>query len=470
MTMPNVMMSQFCIINNREIAYHFHCEDETIKLLNQASTLKTYEIVKLINDKLHDFFHFDHLSLIELLPNKKGKQSAVFYRSFQKSAHNENWSKSRTNFELSSAILDVYNMLDTESDDIEIREIPNLREFIESTYSITADKIEELLTSPIENHKDVLLSPAFALLKDGYNSSLRIFFKAYKKIYMLQISNKEAGRIFQINRDKYEKLQMLITVLKTAFVKQDAIELLKRKLFREFEIGFTNWTRFTSSLTQIKHQVTGDHSWRCYLKAKPILNYLLKIKFEGLTLTNEEKEGIEILGAEIVSALVMLHDIGKMGLPDTLLNNSDALTKEEYDKIKQHPLLGKSVAVTAKEDLTDFLSNFDDTAKIQMRLSIIYDFLEDITGGHHEDFDGSGYPERKKGYEIPFLARLTRAIDTHDGALHSRSYQRAMTKDKLLNYLNNNKNTKFDSAIVDLIFLFSDEFDKIDQQYPDTAA
>ncbi len=456
--------------NGSEIVYHFHSENEIIKLLNQTSLLSVDEIYALINEKLKEYFSFDHFSLMELLTDKSAKACALMSRSFQEGEEMEHWSGKQSNFELSRAILNVCEILDNKSDDLEIREIPDLKEFVVCTHNIDRERLDSILTGAADGAEYLIRSPGIALLKAGYRSCLRIFFKTYKKIYMLQLSNRESGSFFNLDSLKYNKLQILISVLKTAFVKQDAIEALKQKLGREFEIGFSNWMRFTTSLTQIKHQVTGDHCWRSYIKAKPILDYVISTDFKGLAVSEKEKEGIRLLGSDIVSALIMLHDIGKIGLPDKILNNTDSLSKGEYEIIKQHPLLGKAVAVTAREDLTEFLSQFDDTEKIEKRLSFIYNFLEDITGGHHEDFDGKGYPRGSKGEEIPFLARITRVIDTHDGALHNRSYQKAMPKDKLLKYLEDNKNTRFDGAIVNIFLKFTDEFDRIDQEYPDTAS
>ena len=101
----------------------------------------------------------------------------------------------------------------------------------------------------------------------------------------------------------------------------------------------------------------------------------------------------------------LLHDIGKMGIPDSILNKPDKLTPEEWVIMRQHPILAKN-----------FLQD----------ISFLRD-ATDIPYCHHEHYDGSGYPRGLKGDEIPVSARIFSLADVYDSLTHDRPYRKAVT-------------------------------------------
>jgi putative nucleotidyltransferase with HDIG domain len=121
-----------------------------------------------------------------------------------------------------------------------------------------------------------------------------------------------------------------------------------------------------------------------------------------------------------------LHDIGKIGLPEGILNKPGKLTESEFDQIKEHPVIGERI-------LRPIIRN-------RIVLSAIR--------SHHERFDGGGYPDNLRGEEIPFLARIITIADCYDALTSTRAYRGAMSEDDALAILQDGMTTQFDPHLV----------------------
>ncbi|ABO51231.1 metal dependent phosphohydrolase [Desulforamulus reducens MI-1] len=138
----------------------------------------------------------------------------------------------------------------------------------------------------------------------------------------------------------------------------------------------------------------------------------------GLKLSEAEIQNIEY-GA-------LLHDIGKIGIPEVILNKEGKLDLEEYEKIKTHPDIGVKILQPV-------------------------DFLQSISGMihyHHERYDGNGYPKGLRGEEIPFEARIVSVADAWDAMISDRSYRKGMPPELALQELQNHAGGQFDSYMV----------------------
>jgi putative nucleotidyltransferase with HDIG domain len=129
---------------------------------------------------------------------------------------------------------------------------------------------------------------------------------------------------------------------------------------------------------------------------------------------------------EIVRTAALLHDIGKIGTYDTLLDKTGELTEEEYDLIKRHP--DKGVQILAPIN------------KLNPVLPVIRH--------HHERFDGRGYPAGLKGEDIPFLARVVCVADSYDAMTADRPYKAALSKDMAIEVLGKKSGSQFDGQVV----------------------
>jgi HD-GYP domain-containing protein (c-di-GMP phosphodiesterase class II) len=118
--------------------------------------------------------------------------------------------------------------------------------------------------------------------------------------------------------------------------------------------------------------------------------------------------------------------VGKISVPDAILNKPGKLTEEEFDSIKQHPVVGYNV------------------------LSHIEQLREALPGirHHHEKLDGSGYPDGLKGDEIPLAAKIIAVADVYDALTSSRSYRPAMSVDKALAILHEGEGNHFDPRVL----------------------
>lgn len=121
-----------------------------------------------------------------------------------------------------------------------------------------------------------------------------------------------------------------------------------------------------------------------------------------------------------------LHDIGKIGIRDDILLKPGRLTKEEFEKIKEHPIIG---------------------ANIVERLGL-WEQERQIIRWHHERFDGTGYPDGLNRNEIPLLARIMSVADVYDAISSDRSYRKRMPEDKILQIITEGAGTQFDPDIV----------------------
>lgn len=124
----------------------------------------------------------------------------------------------------------------------------------------------------------------------------------------------------------------------------------------------------------------------------------------------------------------LLHDIGKVNIPDSILMKPAKLTNEEYEIIKTHPVVGEE-AVKNVEGLGSSIS---------------------IIRSHHERWDGKGYPDQLKGNDIPLNARITAIADAFDAMTSSRSYRGALPVEEAYNRILQGEGTQFDPNLVDL--------------------
>jgi HD-GYP domain-containing protein (c-di-GMP phosphodiesterase class II) len=123
----------------------------------------------------------------------------------------------------------------------------------------------------------------------------------------------------------------------------------------------------------------------------------------------------------------LLHDIGKIGIPEAILNKKDELSEEEREQIKRHPLIGARI------------------------LSEVDEFYEPILGVkyHHERYDGTGYPDGLKGEEIPLIARVIAVADTFDAMTTHRPYRTSLPKEEVISIIQKESCRQFDPAIVE---------------------
>ncbi|MDX2505296.1 MAG: HD domain-containing protein [Gammaproteobacteria bacterium] len=136
-----------------------------------------------------------------------------------------------------------------------------------------------------------------------------------------------------------------------------------------------------------------------------------------------------------------MHDIGKIGIPDSVLRKPGALTYDEYEIMKTHPIIGGRI-----------LSG-SETSLLQM--------AKDIALNHHEKWDGSGYPNGLVGEEIPISARMVAIADVFDALVQDRVYKCALSIEKSINIMKKSRGTHFDPDLFDLFINLLEKFKNI---------
>jgi len=150
---------------------------------------------------------------------------------------------------------------------------------------------------------------------------------------------------------------------------------------------------------------------------------------------------------DILRMTAMLHDVGKVGISDTILKKPARFTPEEFDIMKTHTTLGANL-------FSNIETEFDRTAS-------------DIALSHHENWDGTGYPENPRGENISIFGRIVAVADVYDALSCKRVYKEAWEQDEVLTEIKKLSGTKFDPEVVDAFFKSLDIIRSISEKYPD---
>jgi len=201
---------------------------------------------------------------------------------------------------------------------------------------------------------------------------------------------------------------LFVSMALVTWVARDTWETNLKRLSESYELTLQGWAK----ALEYRDGETAGHSQRV----------------TGLTVTLARSLGIT--GDELtqIQRGAILHDIGKMAVPDSILQKPGSLTEDERQIMKQHPTL--AVGLIANIPF------------LKPALSIPHH--------HHEQWDGKGYPDGLKGEEIPLAARIFTVIDQWDALTSDRPYRKAWPKEKVVAYLQENAGRIFDPKIVDV--------------------
>lgn len=185
------------------------------------------------------------------------------------------------------------------------------------------------------------------------------------------------------------------------------------------------------TIGETRSQETGNHVKRVAEYSK-----LMAIKL-GLS----EKE------AEMIRVASPMHDIGKVGIPDAILNKPGKLTDEEFTQMKKHVEIGYNLLKNSKRAI--------------LKVASI------VAHEHHEKYDGTGYPRGLRADQIHIYGRITAFADVFDALCSDRVYKKAWPLEKVLDYFKEERGKQFDPLIVDLFFKHLEEFLVIRDRYQD---
>jgi adenylate cyclase len=194
------------------------------------------------------------------------------------------------------------------------------------------------------------------------------------------------------------------------------------------------------SLTEVRDAETGRHSRRTQQYAKLLAEHLSTHPRFRDYLTRER--------IDLLSSLAPLHDIGKVGVPDRILNKRGAFTPDELAEMRKHPVHGRDVLLKAEQ-------------QVGVRDDAILAMAKDIVYTHHERWDGTGYPEGLRGTEIPVAGRLMAVVDVYDAAVSRNVYLQPMSHEKAVDFIAAGNGTHFDPAVVEAFIQVADDFKNV---------
>jgi len=288
---------------------------------------------------------------------------------------------------------------------------------------ITAVNGKEALDVISENKPDLILSDIAMPLMDGFELCREIQLDESLRLspFVVMSTNSERGhmkRMLEIGAAAYIvkpfNIDQLVFLIEK--ILSDHFMLLlkeKERLDIERSAMLSSITSLSTAL-EARDAYTRGHS-----------EAVARIITGMIKLTGASDHDIE-------NAIIAgkLHDIGKIGVRDSVLLKPGKLTDDEYEQIKKHPTIGRDILKSVPS-----LSN-----------------VIDIVYHHHERFDGNGYPENLKGSAIPLWARITAVADTYHALTSNRPYRKGMTDEKAFQILNDIKGSQLCPDCVELFF------------------
>ena len=262
----------------------------------------------------------------------------------------------------------------------------------------------------VEEYKDI---PIIMLTADndrdtevrGFQAGVMDFIA---KPFVNEIMVQRVGRILELSRlQKNLEVEVQIQTQK-AEERRNQVEKLSEEVMKTL-----------ANTIDAKDPYTNGHSLRVAKYSKEIAKRAGKTKAE-------QKE---------IYQMALLHDIGKIGVPDEIINKDTRLTDEEFAKIRKHPAIGSDILKTIEE-------------------------IPDIMIGarwHHERYDGHGYPDGLAGTEIPEIARIIGVADAYDAMTSKRSYRNILSQEVVRGEIERGKCTQFDPVFADIMIQMIDE-------------
>lgn len=227
--------------------------------------------------------------------------------------------------------------------------------------------------------------------------------------------------------DKFDQLLLLIESGLKSIKQMDEIKKINEELSEskeQLEQSYLDMVETLRKAVEAKDSYTRGHSDR-------VSEYSVLIG-KKLGLSEEQIRILKVGG--------LFHDIGKIGVPDSILLKPGKLTDDEYSEIKNHPSIGAHILGSA---------------------TVFRDIIP-IVKHHHEKYDGNGYPSQLKGEEIPYLARIAAVADTFDAMTSRRSYRNAIELQEVKAEIKRCEGTQFDPQIAEIFLrILEEDFNKI---------
>lgn len=207
---------------------------------------------------------------------------------------------------------------------------------------------------------------------------------------------------------------------------QDMLELMVEQSVEKMSVMWTSVIEAMADILECRSLETGQHIKRTSMLMKLMILQMNKRQVYDYYFTPKQ--------TRFVIEASMLHDIGKVGIPDNILLKPDKLNDDEFNEMKKHTTIGA--------DISKKITQYSDPEYAQFAYQIIL--------CHHERWDGKGYPQGLKGKDIPLAARIISISDTYDAITNDRVYRKALSHERAVQIIKEMRGTQFDPVLVDI--------------------
>lgn len=214
-----------------------------------------------------------------------------------------------------------------------------------------------------------------------------------------------------------------------------------------------------ATLAEKRDNETGNHLIRT--------RSYIEVLMQGLCTQPQFADQLDPTTQELIAKAAPLHDIGKVGIPDAILLKPGRLTAEEFVIMRTHAQIGADALTEAIERVLSSHADSEHEQDNRYALSFL-EIAREIAGGHHEKWDGSGYPRGLSGDAIPLPARLMALADVFDALVCKRHYKEAFPIEQSVEIIRQGRGLHFDPAITDVFLANVDTFVAIAERHADS--
>jgi HD-GYP domain-containing protein (c-di-GMP phosphodiesterase class II) len=422
----------------------FSSDDTIINLLDEMSDIHDAEsLLHLIQREVLAILniHFTSVSLVKILPFEK--KARLLSKVYDKSVKDNQKIFKNSVIPLSENTYEIVGQLLKDKNNIIINTCMN--------YDGVSCELDSIHRLPL----------AFIIsIQEDIHSTVRIYFTHAGDFYALMLSNITAIDSLPTDPAVLQKLSRLVAVIKNSIISHYTIEQATKLVKEEENIIIFVLTDIISRMAEKRDNETGNHIQRVQLISKIIIEEIVKKNFINVDILTGEKKYFRMMSIERLANSVMLHDLGKIAIEDSILLKPGKLESDEFAVMKTHTSEGEDLVSGIMQKYSKELADKDN---ITMYLTLI----KDVTIGHHEKWDGTGYPHNKKGKNIPLIARITAICDVYDALRSNRPYKKSWDVKKTLALFKEEKGKHFDPKLVDIMFKHIDEFEAIQTKYQD---
>ena len=295
---------------------------------------------------------------------------------------------------------------------------------------LSSENLEDELKILLNGDEDILIKGFHVQVGTDDFTEMK-----YLEIKFSKVPISDKFYIVGIVKDKSDIMRALTN-------REDYISILLN-MIHEMKVDNRETIYHIASLVELRDKNTGKH-------LKRVESYTKKLAGEYMHAYKDRDNRLNESFVDDMAISSVLHDIGKVGISDTILLKPGKLTEGEFDSIKEHTII-------AGEALKEYKGRKDFLA-----------MGREIATSHHEKWDGTGYPRRLEGEEIPLSARIVSLCDTYDALVSKRPYKEAYSHEKSIEIIKDERGRAFDPEIVDLFLIIHKEFHSIRIEFDDS--